>query len=125
MQNSLILSPLPHTWLLDLDGTILRHNGYLTAEGDTLLPGAASFLASIPQEDSIIFLTSRPKSAANMTETFLKANAIRFDQIIYDLPFGERILINDAKPSGLQTAYCFCFERDDGVNLKIVTDKSL
>ena len=27
---TLTLSPLGHTWILDLDGTIVKHDGYLT-----------------------------------------------------------------------------------------------
>ena len=40
MENEMILSTLPKTWILDLDGTILKHNGYRTDGRDTVLPGA-------------------------------------------------------------------------------------
>ena len=30
--ETLRLSSLPHTWVLDLDGTLVRHNGYKTGE---------------------------------------------------------------------------------------------
>ena len=50
---------------------------------------------------------------------------IRFDQIIYDLPFGERILINDAKPSGLKTAYSVNTVRDAGISLEVRIDENL
>jgi hypothetical protein len=43
----LTLSPLAHTWLLDLDGVIVKHNGYKLDGRDTLLDGAMKFLRSI------------------------------------------------------------------------------
>ena len=48
MEKNLVLSTLPHTWIFDIDGTLVKHNGYMTPEGDTLLDGVAEFLASIP-----------------------------------------------------------------------------
>lgn len=41
--NKLILSTLAHTWILDLDGTIVKHNGYKLDGTDTLLEGAKEF----------------------------------------------------------------------------------
>ena len=38
--NTLSLSKLPHTWILDLDGTIVKHNGYKLDGKDSLLEGA-------------------------------------------------------------------------------------
>jgi ribonucleotide monophosphatase NagD (HAD superfamily) len=105
MEKEIILSTLPHTWILDIDGTLVKHNGYLTDEGDTLLDGAAEFLASIPEKDMIILLTARSSEFRNKTEEFLSKNNIRYDHIIFDAPVGERIIINDNKPSGLVTAY--------------------
>ena len=43
MEKKLILSTLPKTWIFDLDGTIVRHNGYK-------LDG---FLYSLPEQMSI------------------------------------------------------------------------
>ncbi len=37
MAEKLILSTLPKTWIFDLDGTLLRHNGY-KLDGNTF-PG--------------------------------------------------------------------------------------
>lgn len=36
--EDLKLSSLPKTWIFDLDGTILVHNGYKNG-GDRILPG--------------------------------------------------------------------------------------
>ena len=59
MCDSLRLSCLGHTWLIDLDGTIVKHNGYKIDGVDSLLDGAKAFIESIPEGDKILFLTSR------------------------------------------------------------------
>ena len=63
--NKLILSTLAHTWILDLDGTIVKHNGYKLDGTDTLLEGAKEFLEDIPEKDMIVFLTSRTDEYKN------------------------------------------------------------
>jgi len=112
MNNQLVLSQLEHTWILDLDGTILKHNGYLIDGQDALLPGAREFLDSIPQNDFVLFLTSRKSKYKIITEEFLEKNGVRYNQIIFDIPYGERILVNDDKPSGLCMAYAVQNKRD-------------
>jgi len=44
----------------------------------------------------------------------LKDNDLRYDYAIFDLPLGERIVVNDPKPDGLQTAIAWNVERDQG-----------
>ena len=112
MENKLVLSSLGHTWILDLDGTILKHNGYKESGEDTLLPGASQFINGLPESDFIVFITSRNVMYKEKTEKFLHTNGIRFDSIIYNAPYGERILINDNKPSGLKMAYAINKKRD-------------
>ena len=68
--NKLILSTLAHTWILDLDGTIVKHNGYKLDGTDTLLEGAKEFLEDIPEKDMIVFLTSRTDEYKNKTINF-------------------------------------------------------
>lgn len=111
-RKELNLSPLGHTWILDLDGTIVKHNGYKTDGKDSFLPNAEQFLKDIPKDDMIIFLTSRTENEKELTETFLQENQVRYHQIIYGVPYGERILMNDKKPSGLVTALAVAGERD-------------
>ncbi len=123
--KKLILSALAHTWILDLDGTMVKHNGYKQDGRDTFLHGAEQFLKSIPQEDMIIFLTSRSKEYAQMTEKFLLEHGVRFDAVLYQVPYGERIVINDKKPSGLKTAVARNVDRDADVNLEFHIRKSL
>lgn len=119
------MSALPKTWIFDLDGTIVKHNGYLLDGFDTLLPGAKEFLLSIPNGDMVIFITSRKESVRQMTEDFLRKQNIRYDYIIFDAPCGERILVNDNKPSGLHMAYSINPKRDHFMKEKFVIDSTL
>lgn len=123
--KKIVLSPLGHTWILDLDGTIVKHNGYKTDGIDSLLPGVKAFLDSIPEDDMIIFLTSRSDKYKELTEAFLKDNHIRFHQIIYGAPYGERILLNDCKPSGLEMGIAINVKRDVGCDLSLRIDGKL
>lgn len=111
-EKKIIMSALPKTWIFDLDGTILKHNGYKLDGVDTLLPRAKEFLDGIPEEDMVIFITSRKRELKELTEDFLKKEKIRYQSIIYDAPYGERVLVNDKKPSGLSMAYAVNVNRD-------------
>jgi len=118
------LSSLPKTWIIDLDGTILKHNGYKEGK-DKLLKGVKEFFDIIPNEDTIIILTSRETKYTDQTIKFLKQNKIRYDHIIFNIPFGERILINDKKESGLITAYAINKERNSPFDIKFEIDEDL
>ena len=119
------LSALPKTWIFDIDGTLVLHNGYLSPQGDTLIDGVKDFFSRISKQDKIILLTARKKDCQEDLENFLNINEIRHDLILYDMPVGERILVNDKKPSGLFTAYAINKERDEPLDLHIVIDNSL
>jgi hypothetical protein len=108
------LSTLIHTWLIDLDGVVTIHNGYKES-GDELLPGVIEFWSRVPPDDYIIILTARSSKFRDVTELFLKNNGIRYNAIIFDLPYGERIVINDKKPLGLLTAKAININRDVGL----------
>ena len=123
--DKLVLSTLAHTWILDIDGTIVKHNGYLIDGEDTFLFGAEDFLKSIPEQDMIIFLTSRKKEYRELTESFLRKHGVRYDYIIFEVPYGERILMNDNKPSGLKTGIAINIPRDCGVDTYIKVDSTL
>jgi len=118
------LSSLPKTWIIDLDGTILKHNGYKEGK-DELLKGVREFFDIIPNEDTIIILTSRETKYTDQTINFLKQNKIRYDHIIFNIPFGERILINDKKESGLITAYAINKERNSPFDINFEIDEDL
>ncbi len=111
-ENAVVMSTLPKTWILDLDGTLLKHNGYKIDGKDSLLPGAKEYVDSIPTEDRIVILTSRTDEYKQMTLDYLKEVGIRYDEIIFNIPYGERIVVNDRKPSGLDMAIAFNLDRD-------------
>ncbi len=119
------ISSLGHTWIFDIDGTIVKHNGYLTDGRDTLLPGARDFFAGIPEEDVVILLTSRKEEYREVTEKFLHDNGIRYHYILYGMPYGERILVNDRKPSGLAMALAINTERDVFMKEQFAIDEQL
>ena len=125
MKKIKISKNLNHTWFIDLDGTIVKHNHYLSKNKDLLLKGANSFLKKIPKNDVIIFLTSRKKKFKKLTVNFLLDNKIRYNLIIFDLPFGERILMNDIKhKNNLKTSISINVKRDFGFSkFKIVNEK--
>lgn len=123
--HNITISPLPHTWLIDIDGTLMIHNGHKHGD-DVVLDGVKEFFATIPAEDKIILLSARTEDEKEATLNVLNQNGLRYDEVIFGLPTGERILINDAKPSGLKTALEVNIKRDVGLSdLKIEIDPSL
>lgn len=125
MEKKHVVSSLGKTWILDLDGTLVKHNGYKLDGRDTFLEGAEKFLSEIPEQDKIILLTSRTEQEQELTEVFLQENHVRYDEIIYNAPYGERILVNDRKPSGLTTAIAVNTTRDEFMKDEFVEDKEI
>lgn len=123
--DNLTLSALGRTWLIDLDGTVVKHNGHLIDGHDTFLQGAREFLKGIPKGDTLIILTAREEKYRELTLSFLKENGIAYDLVVFDLPTGERILVNDIKPKGLRTAVAVNIERDRGIDFGYREDRSL
>ena len=116
-RNDFPLTDLSKGWILDLDGTLVVHNGYKTGK-DTLLPGVKEFFEkNIKPEDYVLIISARFSKFKGIAEKCLLDNGIRYDKIIYDTPRGERILINDRKPwdGGIDTAFSFNINRDDGL----------
>lgn len=123
--NKLILSSLNHTWILDLDGTVVKHNGYKIDGEDTLLPGVREFFDNLDVNDMVIFVTSREEQYRKLTEKFLKENNIRYNYIIFGAPYGERIIINDNKPSGLVMSKSVSLSRDEGFDFCVEVNEEL
>ena len=121
---NLELSALNKTWIFDLDGTIVKHNGYLDGE-DILLPGVKEFFNNIPESDYILILSARRNAFREQTETFLRKSGIRYNDILFEFPVGERILINDVKPSGLKTAFSVNVPRNSGLDIDVTINENL
>lgn len=113
MEEKLVLSTLPKTWIFDLDGTLVRHNGYKTDGRDCLLKGAREYIEALPPEDRIVIMTSRTGEYRERTLQFLEKNGIRYDHILFDMPVGERIVVNDRKPSGINMGVALQVNRDE------------
>lgn len=123
MGDTLILSTLPKTWVFDLDGTLLKHNGYKLDGVDTILQGASEYLENIPNEDKIVIFTSRTDEYKQMTIDFLQKNNVRYDDILFNMPMGERIVVNDRKPSGMDMSVAINIERDNAEFPEIIRIK--
>ena len=123
--KELVLSPLGHTWIFDIDGTICKHNGYKIDGHDTILPGVKEFFNKIPSDDMIVFLTSRTDEYRQLTIDFLKESGLRYNHIVFNAPYGERILVNDDKPSGLHCSVSVNIKRNIFILNSIQTDESL
>lgn len=113
MERELIMSTLPKTWLFDLDGTLVKHNGYKLDGEDSLLAGAKEYLDTLPAKDKIIILTSRTEEYRRQTLEFLNRHSVRYDEILFHMPMGERIVVNDRKPSGIDMAAAVNLDRND------------
>lgn len=113
MSERIVMSTLAKTWIFDLDGTLVKHNGYKDDEEDTVLPGVKEYLDGIPDSDCIVILTSRTDEFKESTIAFLNENGIRYDEILFGVPMGERILINDKKPSGIEMAFAVNLGRNE------------
>ena len=119
------LSTLNKTWILDIDGTIVKHNGYLIDGFDTLLDGVKEFFTNIAPEDKIVLMTARKEEHLDNLKNFLSEQGIHYDYLLTDMPMGERILVNDKKPSGLKTAYAINPERDSKFELDYKINNNL
>ncbi|WP_433652896.1 hypothetical protein ACQP2C_12015 [Micromonospora zamorensis] len=123
--RQLRLSPLPKTWIVDLDGVLLRHNGHLRGE-DEILAGVADFAAQIGPDDLVVVMTARHEREREASLALLRDAGLHVDIALFGVPVGERVLINDAKPSGLRTAYAVNLSRDEGLpGIRIEIDDSL
>ena len=106
---------LGHTWIIDVDGTIAEVN-QPPYKNDKLLPGVKEMWAQIPKDDMIVIMTARPKDIQEQTLQFIRDNGLRYDLAIFGVHHGERIVVNDNKPGGLQTAIAWNVKRNKGYN---------
>lgn len=127
------METLNKTWFVDIDGTFLKHNSNiglddLIKETDSHLkeipiPKSIDFLRELPEADKIIITTARQEHHREHTIKTLRHLGVRYDDILFDLPSGPRVLINDIKPPGvvnnvesITTAYAVNLNRDEGIN---------
>ena len=118
-------SSLNKTWILDVDGTLVKHNGYKIDGHDTLLDGVKEFFEKISAKDKVVLVTARQEKYLRALKEFLKKNNIRYDYLLVDMPTGERILVNDRKPSGLDMAFAVNKDRDKRLNIQFKINEDL
>ena len=118
-------SPLAKTWVLDVDGTLVKHNGYKIDGCDTLLDGVKEFFETLSPDDKVVLLTARKEEYLPALKDFLAKNNIRYDFLLIDMPMGERILVNDRKPSGLDMSFAINKNRDDVFDIAYKINKEL
>ena len=82
-----------------------------------MLPGVVELWDMIPRDDVIVITTAREDNVRDATLLFLKDSGIRYDHILFGLPIGERIVVNDDKPEGLLTAIAWNVKRNQGYQL--------
>lgn len=109
----------PKTIICDIDGTLIKHHGNLSQQllkEPELLPGTLEKLNEWDRKGyQIILLTGRKESMRKITEEYLSKMGIFYDKLIMGVTSGERVLINDNKPSGQKTAFAVCIERNEGL----------
>ena len=110
----------PKTIFCDIDGTLVKH--YIpTKNTDTLstlqlLPGTIEKFSEWDAKGyNIILTTGRRESMRKSTEKQLAEVGIFYDKLIMGIGGGDRIVINDNKLDGRQTAFVFNIERDKGI----------
>jgi FMN phosphatase YigB (HAD superfamily) len=110
----------PKTIFCDIDGTLVKHH-IPTKNTDTLntlqlLPGTIEKFSEWDAKGyNIILTTGRRESMRKATEEQLAEVGIFYDKLIMGIGGGDRIVINDNKPDGRQTAFAFNIERDKGI----------
>ena len=127
------METLNKTWFVDIDGTFLKHNSNINLDELVKQKGShlkekpirksIKFLQDLPKDDKIIITTARESRHREHTIKALKHFKVRYDDILFNLPSGPRILINDIKPPGVVnnanpiiTAYAVNVNRDEGIN---------
>ena len=110
----------PKTIFCDIDGTLIQHRiptkNTTTLEMPDLLPGTVEKLSEWDMKGyNIILTTGRRESMRKATEEQLAKLGIFYDRLIMGIGGGERIVINDNKPDGRQTAFAINIERNKGI----------
>lgn len=124
------------TWFVDIDGTILKDRTNEEISSFIADFGIDSYLKEEPLYDSIEFFQSLPKKdtiiLTTAREVFHKVHTLKaldhykmpYDDYIFELSSGPRILVNDIKPpqssgnsKALDTAYAINTIRDSGIDI--------
>ena len=107
------------TLFIDIDGTLFEHKGTfsnIALSESTLLPNAREKMDEwCSKEYRIILTTARRESLRNRTESELQRLGVPYDCLIMGISKGQRVVINDRRPSGDDTAFAINIDRDTGL----------
>lgn len=108
------------TIFCDIDGTLVKHAPLTDSAKKThkleLLPGTIEKLTEWEKNGyRIILTTGRKECTRAATEQQLQEAGIFYDQLVMNIGGGARYLINDKKPEGDITSFCFCPDRNQGI----------
>lgn len=106
------------TIFIDIDGVIFKHSGGISKIklNQELLPGVKESFDKFQEKAyNVIIVTGRPESHRNITILQLMSHGLAYDQLIMGLKRFRRILINDVKPDGKDSATAINLERDKGM----------
>ena len=97
------------TLFVDFDGTTFEH------ATENILPGTKEKFDEWNEKGyTIIITTARPSSAKEETLRALDVNGLQYHAIIFDLPNGDRVVLNDIK-EGRERAFAYNVARNGGV----------
>ena len=106
------------TLFIDLDGCVFKHPGNMNniTEDQEVLPNVHTKFSEWQSVGcTIIIATGRPESMRELTKKQLQINGLVYDQLVMGLKNYPRILINDQKPNGTNTAIGYCIDRNVGL----------
>jgi len=107
------------TLFVDIDGTLLEHKGTFSdicLKEASLLPGARAKMNEwCSNEYTIILTTARRESLRRVTEKQLERLGIPYDSLVMGISKGQRIVINDRRPNGDDTAFAINVDRNQGL----------
>ena len=107
------------TIFCDIDGTLIKHHGTLHDQLRVDAIILEKTIEKLSDWDSkgynIILTTGRRESQRAETVTQLKEVGIFYDQLIMGIGGGARVLVNDRKADGTDTAFAFNIDRNRGI----------
>lgn len=110
---------VPPTYIIDIDGTILRHHGgglkYQATWKPEILPKVDEAFKELNEMGArIILMTGRPESMRAATEHQLSKLGLFWDELLMGVGRGIRYIVNDSA-NGKPTCYAVTVERNAGL----------
>jgi hydroxymethylpyrimidine pyrophosphatase-like HAD family hydrolase len=109
------------TVICDIDGCIFVHHGkgptiQWTTEPEAIESTAKWLEQAEMSGHHIVLMTARPEHYRKWLEDYLHLTGIVYHQLVMGVSNGPRVLINDAKPTAVKTAFAYTVPRNEGVS---------